>query len=88
MSQGYSGVTYLQLLLTVHWQVKYISVEREDDKNKFNKMIFAIRQSRSIPGYSTMLWEVPDRTFVSHSYYCLRILKSNSGSLKQAPNGF
>ena len=48
----------LNYYISVYWQIKRISVEKKDDPKKFDKMIFAIRQPRSVPGYSRILWDV------------------------------
>ena len=42
----------------MYWQIKRISVEKKDDPKKFDKIIFAIRQPKSVRGYSTILWDV------------------------------
>ena len=44
--------------IAVYWQIKRIAVEDRDDPDKFDKMIRAIRQRKSVPGYSTVLWDV------------------------------
>ena len=45
-------------LFAVYWQIKRISVDNKNDPNKFDNMIRAIRQRKSVPGYSTVLWDV------------------------------
>ena len=45
-------------MLSVPWTLKKIHVENIDDPEKFNKMIDAIRDSKSVPGYSKVLWSV------------------------------
>ena len=43
---------------SVPWHIKKIQVEDSNSPNKFNKMIRAIRNSKSVPGYSEVLWQV------------------------------
>ena len=38
--------------------IKSISVKNTNDPNKFDKMITAIREPKSKPGFSTVLWDV------------------------------
>ena len=48
----------MRFVIAVYWQIKRIAVEDRDDPDKFDKMIRAIRQRKSVPGYSTVLWDV------------------------------
>ena len=45
-------------MFSVPWTIKKIHVENEEDPNKFDKLIDAIRDSHSVPGYSKVLWSV------------------------------
>ena len=51
---------YPMYFVTVHWQIKEISVDRKyvDDDTKSDKIIFTITHRKSINGFSTLLWEV------------------------------
>ena len=49
-----------------------------DDPNKFDKMIFAIRENKSIPGFSTVLWSVSHKISSVVVHICV------SGSSKAA----
>ena len=46
--------------ITVWWSIKQIQLSEKEKSNpkKFDRMIQAIRSSKSVPGYSTILWEV------------------------------
>ena len=45
-------------MFSVPWTIKKIHVENEEDPNKFDNLIDAIRDSNSVPGYSKVLWSV------------------------------
>ena len=48
----------LKVSLAVYWQIKAINIEDIDDPQRFDKMIKAIRNATSMPGFSTILWSV------------------------------
>ena len=74
----------------VPWQIKRIHVENLEDPDKFDRLITAIRESRSIPGYSTILWKVGTKVGLFNPVkICIsRMKRSNSGKYKQALGGF
>ena len=49
---------YIDHIVLVYWQIKKIHVEDVKAPDKFDKMINAIRERKSIMGYSTVLWDV------------------------------
>ena len=52
------SVLHYRVNFSVPWHIKKIQVEDSNSPNKFNKMIRAIRNSKSVPGYSEVLWQV------------------------------
>ena len=48
------------LPIGVYWQIKHINVDKEEQKDpkKFDNLISAIKDPKSVKGYSQVLWEV------------------------------
>ena len=57
--------------MPVYWQIKSIEVTKVDDPNKFDKMIFAIRDNKSYPGFSTVLWSVSHKVSSVVVHFCV-----------------
>ena len=80
--------------ITVWWSIKQIQLSEKEKSNpkKFDRMIQAIRSSKSVPGYSTILWEVKysskKQRFIQTMDEMYRIPKNNNGKRIHQYSGF
>ena len=60
IAKSFPSILIIILPIGVYWQIKWIHIDKkeEDNPKKFDQLVKAIRFPKSVPYYSTLIWEV------------------------------